>query len=154
MVYLYAPESPDSDKRGLWEICSIASPRFFNACPAESRLVNGSILRGYQAFFEMACKMRSPFGGPCLDAKIVSRYIPDAMAWRRGHDNALKRKRDDEARTEIQKKHEKLVPFLRDLSEYEALKKRKAGQKISRVPYWRRHHGQLVPHSLLAGAGA
>lgn len=154
MVYLYAPIHPDSDQRGLWEIASLASPLFFERCPRESVWMKGlpdaPVVRGYQAFFWRAVRTKGPDGRPVLDAGELVKALPDALKWRPALDKQLKRERLEARKTDRQRLHEKAIPFLQDLS---TLRTKKAGQKIPRIPFWRKKNGKglLVPHHVLAG---
>ncbi len=153
MVYLYAPIHPDSDQRGLWEICSLASPLFFDRCPRESVWMkdrkDAPVVRGYQAFFWRAVRTAGPDGKPVLDAKELVRALPDALKWQPKHDKRLKAQRLQARKTERQLLHEKAAPFLQDLASLPV----KPGKRMPRVPFWRKHHGKglLVPHHVLAG---
>lgn len=149
MVFLYAPVHPDSDQRGLWEIASIASPLFFDACPRESVFMRdkGTVVRGYQAFFWRAVRTTGPDGKPALDRKLLLRALPDALAWRPAHDKRLKALRKESRTTERERLHQRALPILQDLA---TLRVRKPGQRKVRIPFWRNHHGLQVPHQFLA----
>lgn len=150
MVYLSAPIHPESDQRGLWEICSIGSPLFFISCPKESVLLNGNIVRGYQAFFWRAVRTKGPDGRPCLDEKIVRRMLPEGLKWRPAHDKRLKLQRAELRKTPASRLHEKVQPFLQDLKSLPG----PDGKKRSRIPYWRKNHakgGLFVPQHVMAG---
>ncbi len=150
MVFVYAPIAPDSDHRGLWEVASIASPLFYDRCPAESRLIKGNIVRGYQAFFWRAVRTKGPDGQPVFDKAELLRALPDALKWRRNHDNALKIQRAELRSTERSRLHAKAQPFLQDLRSMPG----RDGKKRSRIPYWRKSNakgGLFVPQSVMAG---
>ncbi len=150
MVFIYAPIALDSDQRGLWEVASIASPLYFDRCPAESKLILGNIVRGYQAFFWRAIRTKGPDGNPVFDQKELVRALPDALKWRREHDNGLKIQRKEMRMTDRQRLHEKARPFLQDLSSMPG----RDGRRRARIPYWRKSNakgGLFVPGHTLAG---
>lgn len=150
MVFLYAPLAPDSDERGLWEIASIASPLYFDRCPAESRLLLGNIVRGYQAFFWRAVRTQGPSGELAFDKKELLRALPDALKWDREHDQKLKIQRKELRITPRQRLGEKALPIMQDLRSLPGLN----GKKRTRTPYWRKNNAQgglFVPAHLMAG---
>lgn len=107
MVYLYMPTCPDSDARGLWEVQSISSPRYMWDCPRDGAIIKGTITRGYRNFFQRACKVKTPWGAPALDPKVVKRMLPDAFRITRGDSARLRARKKAMEETEVQRKHDR-----------------------------------------------
>lgn len=148
MVYISLPLSEESDERGLWELASLANPRRFPRCPAESQYIpeDRNIVRGYRAWFHRVKGLRGPDGRKVLDWSIVREMLPDACKHSLLHEKALKRLRAEQRQTEVQRKHALLVPRLRELSALGSKRKKK-------VPFWRKNaKGFFIP-DLVARAG-
>lgn len=84
MVYCYAPNNPESDDRGLWEIMAVPSPTFFRRFPFKDFIDDdGKWVRGYNTFFKKCLKMRDAFGKRLFNPEKIKALIPDAYAnWR------------------------------------------------------------------------
>jgi hypothetical protein len=107
MVFLYMPTSPDSDSRGLWEVQSIASPRYMDSCPRDGAIIKGVIVRGYRNFFKRACEVKTPWGAPALDKDVVRRMLPDAFGVTRGDSARLRARKKAMEETEVQRVHDR-----------------------------------------------
>lgn len=84
MVYCYAPNNPESDERGLWEIMAVPSPTFFKRFPFKDFVdEDGAWIRGYNSFFKRCLKMRDALGKHVFNPVNIKALIPDAYNnWR------------------------------------------------------------------------
>lgn len=84
MVYCYAPNNPESDERGLWEVMAVPSPTFFKRFPFKDFIDDdGAWLRGYNTFFKLCLRMRDSLGKRVFNPEKIKKIIPDAYNnWR------------------------------------------------------------------------